>query len=235
MEVVLLERIEKLGQMGDVVRVKDGYARNFLLPRKKALRATKTNLERFETERAQLEATNLERKTEAEAVGAKIDGESFVILRQAGEAGQLYGSVTTRDIASTVTEGGMTVTRNQIVLDTPIKAVGLHEVRIALHPEVSVTVTINVARTEDEAERQARGEAVGAEAERLAEEEEALAAEEVFEDEDLAQQAVDELEGADEAEDEAESGDEAAEGDEAEEAGDAESAGEEEADDETKS
>ena len=235
MEVVLLERIEKLGQMGDVVRVKDGYARNFLLPRKKALRATKANLERFETERAQLEATNLERRTEAEAVGAKIDGESFVILRQAGEAGQLYGSVTTRDIATSVTEGGMTVTRNQIVLDTPIKAVGLHEVRIALHPEVSVTVTINVARTEDEAERQARGEAVGAEAERLAEEEEALAAEEVFEDEDLAQQAVDELEGADEAEDEAESGDEAAEGDEAGDAGDAESAGEEEADDETKS
>ena len=235
MEVVLLERIEKLGQMGDVVRVKDGYARNFLLPRKKALRATKSNLEHFETERAQLEATNLERKTEAEAVGGKIDGESFVILRQAGEAGQLYGSVTTRDIATSVTEGGMTVTRSQIVLDTPIKAVGLHEVRIALHPEVSVGVTVNVARTEDEAERQARGEAVGAEAERLEAEEEALAAEEVFEDEDLAQQAVDELEGADEAEDEAESGDEAGEGDAAEDAADTESAGEDEADDENKS
>jgi len=198
MEVVLLERIEKLGQMGDVVRVKNGYARNFLLPRKKALRATKANLERFETDRAQLEATNLERKGEAESVSTKIDGESFVILRQAGEAGQLYGSVTTRDIASSVTEGGMTIARSQIVLDTPIKAVGLHEVRIALHPEVSVTVTINVARTEDEAERQARGEAVGAEAERLAAEEDALAAEEVFEDEDLAQQAVDELEAAEE-------------------------------------
>ena len=202
MEVVLLERIEKLGQMGDVVRVKDGYARNFLLPQKKALRATKVNLERFETERAQLEATNLERRTEAESVAEKVDGESFVILRQAGEAGQLYGSVTTRDIAALITEGGMTVTRSQVVLDTPIKTVGLHDVRIALHPEVSVSVTVNVARTEDEAERQARGEAVGAEAERLEEEAEAaaLAAEDVFEDEELAQAAEEELEvGAEEA------------------------------------
>lgn len=229
MEVVLLERIEKLGQMGDVVRVKNGYARNFLLPRKKALRATKANLERFETDRAQLEATNLERKGEAESVSTKIDGESFVILRQAGEAGQLYGSVTTRDIASSVTEGGMTITRSQIVLDTPIKAVGLHEVRIALHPEVSVTVTINVARTEDEAERQARGEAVGAEAERLAAEEDALAAEEVFEDEDLAQQAVDELEAVEETEETHERADDAGTEDDAgaEDAGDAEEAGEE--------
>ena len=190
MEVVLLERIEKLGQMGDVVRVKDGYARNFLLPQKKALRANKANLERFETERAQLEAANLERKTEAESVAEKVDGESFVILRQAGEAGQLYGSVTTRDIAGLVTEGGMTITRNQVILDTPIKTVGLHEVRVSLHPEVTIAVTVNVARTEDEAERQARGEAVGAEAERLAEEAEAaaLAAEEVFEDEELAEE-----------------------------------------------
>ena len=182
MEVVLLERIEKLGQMGDVVRVKDGYARNFLLPQKKALRANKSNMERFETERAQLEAVNLERRTEAESVAEKVDGQSFVVLRQAGEAGQLYGSVTTRDIANLVTEGGMTITRNQVILDTPIKTVGLHEVRVSLHPEVTITVTVNVARTEDEAERQARGEAVGAEAERLAEEEEAaaLAAEEVF-------------------------------------------------------
>ena len=190
MEVVLLERIEKLGQMGDVVRVKDGYARNFLLPQKKALRATKSNMERFETDRAQLEAANLERRTEAESVGEKVDGESFVVLRQAGEAGQLYGSVTTRDIANLVTEGGMTITRNQVILDTPIKTVGLHEVRVSLHPEVTITVTVNVARTEDEAERQARGEAVGAEAERLAEEAEAaaIAAEEVFEDEDLAEE-----------------------------------------------
>ena len=237
MEVVLLERIEKLGQMGDVVRVKNGYARNFLLPRKKALRATKANLERFETDRAQLEATNLERKAEAESVGTKIDGESFVILRQAGEAGQLYGSVTTRDIAGSVTEGGMTVTRNQIVLDTPIKSVGLHEVRIALHPEVSITVTVNVARTEDEAERQARGEAVGAEAERLAEEEEALAAEEVFEDEDLAQQAVDELEAAEETEDAGEGADDAGAEEDAgtDDAGDAADAGEADADDENRS
>ena len=194
MEVVLLERIEKLGQMGDVVRVKDGYARNFLLPQKKALRANKANLERFETERAQLEATNLERRTEAESVAEKVDGESFVILRQAGEAGQLYGSVTTRDIAKLVSDGGMTITRNQVILDTPIKTVGLHDVRIALHPEVTISVIINVARTEDEAERQARGEAVGAEAERLAEEAElALAAEEVFEDEEIAQAAEEDL------------------------------------------
>ncbi len=198
MEVVLLERIEKLGQMGEVVRVKDGYARNFLLPQKKALRATKTNMERFETDRAQLEASNLERRSEAESVAEKVDDESYIVLRQAGEAGQLYGSVTTRDIAKLVTEGGMTITRNQVILDTPIKSVGLHGVRVALHPEVTVSVTINVARTEDEAERQARGEAVGAEAERLAEEAEdaALAAGEVFEDEDLAQAAEEELEGA---------------------------------------
>ena len=208
MEVVLLERIEKLGQMGDVVRVKDGYARNFLLPQKKALRATKQNLERFETERAQLEATNLERRQEAESVAEKVNGETYVVLRQAGDSGQLYGSVTTRDIAVLVTEGGMTVGRGQIILDQPIKAVGLHDVRIALHPEVTVSVVINVARTEDEAERQARGEAVGAEAERLAEEAEAaaLAAEEVFEDEEVAQAATEELEAAaqDEAEDAAE-------------------------------
>lgn len=208
MEVVLLERIEKLGQMGDVVRVKDGYARNFLLPQKKALRANKANLERFETERAQLEAANLERKTEAESVADKVDGESFVILRQAGEAGQLYGSVTTRDIAGLVTEGGMTITRNQVILDTPIKTVGLHDVRVSLHPEVTITVTVNVARTEDEAERQARGEAVGAEAERLAEEAEAaaLAAEEVFEDEELAEEfeaAAEEAEADEDAQEDA--------------------------------
>lgn len=200
MEVVLLERVEKLGQMGDVVRVKDGYARNFLLPQRKALRATKVNLERFESDRVQLEAVNLERRQEAESVAEKVSGSSHVVLRQAGEAGQLYGSVTTRDIADLVTEGGMTITRSQVILDTPIKSVGLHEVRIALHPEVVVSVTVNVARTEDEAERQARGEAVGLEAERLEEEAEAaaVAAEQVFEDEELAQAASEELEPVDE-------------------------------------
>lgn len=211
MEVVLLERIEKLGQMGDVVRVKDGYARNYLLPQNKALRATKANLERFEQDRAQLEATNLEQRKEAESVAEKVDGEAFVILRQAGDSGQLYGSVSTRDIAALVTEGGMTIKRGQVILDQPIKAVGLHDVRISLHPEVTVSVVINVARTEDEAERQARGEAVGAEAERLEQEAEleaeaaALAAE-VFEDEDVAQAAVEELETTLEASEEADAG-----------------------------
>ena len=137
MQVILLERVEKLGAMGDTVRVKDGYARNFLLPQNKALRATKGNMERFETQRAQLEATNLERRSEAESVADKVSGESYVVIRQAGETGQLYGSVTTRDIASLVTTGGMTTSRNQVILDTPIKTVGLHEVRIALHPEVN--------------------------------------------------------------------------------------------------
>lgn len=219
MEVVLLERIERLGQMGDVVRVKDGYARNFLLPQKKALRANKSNLERFETQRAQLEATNLERRSEAESVSEKVDGESFIILRQAGEAGQLYGSVTTRDIAKLVSDGGMSITRNQVILDTPIKSVGLHDVRVALHPEVTISVIINVARTEDEAERQARGEAVGAEAERLAEEAElAIAAEEVFEDEETAQAAEEELEAGDDASDdgEAAAGDDAGDAEEVE-------------------
>lgn len=193
MEIILLERIEKLGQMGDVVRVKEGFARNYLLPAKKALRATPDNLERFQTDRTQLEAVNLELKKEAESVAGKVEGLAYVAIRQAGDSGQLYGSVTTRDIAKLVTDGGMTITRNQVVLDTPIKAVGLHNVRIALHPEVSVSVIINVARTEDEGERQARGEAVGAEAERLLDEAEIITAEEIFEDEDIAQQAVEEL------------------------------------------
>jgi len=210
MEIILLERIEKLGQMGDVVRVKEGFARNYLLPKKKALRATPANLERFQTDRAQLEAVNLELKKEAESVAGKVEGESYTAIRQAGDSGQLYGSVTTRDIAKLVTDGGMTITRNQVVLDTPIKAVGLHNVRIALHPEVTVSVIINVARTEDEAERQARGEAVGAEAERLQDEADAIAAEEIFEDEETAQQAVEEL-----IEDEDGAGDDAADSDSA--------------------
>ena len=160
MEVILLERIGRLGQMGDIVTVKDGYARNFLLPQGKALRATETNRKRFETERAQLEARDLERKSEAEAVAAKLDGMSFIIIRQAGDNGQLYGSVSTRDIAEAITEGGFSVERRQVLLDRPIKALGLHEVRISLHGEVVPHVAVNVARSEDEAMRQARGEDV---------------------------------------------------------------------------
>ena len=180
MEVVLLERVEKLGQMGDVVKVKDGFARNYLLPRKKALRATKSNLAYFETQRAQLEARNLELKKEAGDVAAKLDGKSFVLIRQAGDRGQLYGSVSTRDIAEAITEGGFSVARSQVPLDRPIKEIGLYPVTVVLHPEVRVSVTINVARTEEEAERQARGEDVLAEA---TDEEEALAnAEALFEE-----------------------------------------------------
>jgi len=160
MQVILLERIGRLGQMGDVVNVKDGYARNFLLPQKKALRATQENLARFEKDRAQLEARDLELKKEAEAVAGKLAGQSFLAVRQAGDTGQLYGSVTTRDIAEVVTSGGFTIDRRQIVLDRPIKTLGLHHTRIALHPEVIVQITLNVARSEDEAERQARGEDV---------------------------------------------------------------------------
>ena len=158
MQVILLQRIGKLGQMGDIVTVKDGYARNFLLPQKKALRATKENLAQFDQQRSQLEAHNLEQKKEAEAVAAKLQGKSFTAIRQAGDTGQLYGSVSTRDIAEIITEGGFTVERRQVVLDRPIKTLGLHQTRVALHPEVVVTVSLNVARSADEAERQSRGE-----------------------------------------------------------------------------
>jgi len=162
MEVILLERIAKLGQMGDTVRVRDGYARNFLLARGKALRATKANKERFETQRAQLETRNLELRREAEAVGEKLNGQSFTIIRQSGDTGVLYGSVSPRDLAETMTKGGFTVSREQIVLNSPIKTIGLHQVPVSLHPEVEVKVTINVARSPEEAERQARGEEVTA-------------------------------------------------------------------------
>jgi large subunit ribosomal protein L9 len=168
--------------MGDVVKVRDGYARNFLLPQGKALRATKDNMARFEKERAQLEATNLHRKQEAEAVSAKLRGLSFIVIRQAGDTGQLYGSVSTRDIADAITNGGFTIDRVQVLLDRPIKNLGLHDVRISLHPEVEIKVIVNVARTEEEAERQAAGEDVtkfreeDAEAARAA-----LAAEALFE------------------------------------------------------
>lgn len=158
MEVILLERIGRLGQMGDVVKVKDGYARNFLLPQGKALRANEANKKKFESQRAQLEAQNLERKNEALAVAEKLDGESFVVVRSAGETGQLYGSVSTRDIAEIITPNGFTLHRNQVELNHPIKTIGLHQIVISLHPEVQVTVTVNVARTAEEAERQAKGE-----------------------------------------------------------------------------
>lgn len=160
MQVILLQRIGRLGQMGDVVNVKDGYARNFLLPQKKALRATKDNLAQFETQRSQLEANNLELKKEAEAVSEKLAGKIFKAIRSAGDTGQLYGSVSTRDIAEAITEGGFTVGRNQIVLERPIKTLGLHETKVQLHPEVTVSVMLNVARSDEEAERQARGEDV---------------------------------------------------------------------------
>ncbi len=180
MQVVLLERIAKLGQMGDVVNVKDGYARNFLLPQGKALRANKANMARFEEDRAQLEARNLERKQEAEGVNAKLDGESFVVIRSSGDTGQLYGSVTTRDIAELLSAGGFNTARNQVVLEAPIKVLGLHNVSIVLHPEVTSNVIVNVARTEEEAGRQAAGEDVTAE--RSDEEDPAIAAEEIFEE-----------------------------------------------------
>jgi large subunit ribosomal protein L9 len=160
MEVILLERIARLGQMGDVVRVKDGFARNFLLPRGKALRANETNKKKFESQRSQLEARNLELRAEAEKVAEKLDGQSFVIIRQAGETGQLYGSVSTRDVAETVSANGFSVNRNQVVLSTPIKTLGLHDLPIQLHPEVAAKVTINVARSPEEAERQTKGEAI---------------------------------------------------------------------------
>jgi large subunit ribosomal protein L9 len=163
MQVVLLERVEKLGQMGDVVKVRDGFARNFLLPKKKALRATKANLTYFESQRAQLEARNLDHKKEAGEVAAKLEGMVFALLRQAGDRGQLYGSVSTRDIAAAISEGGFSVERGQVPLDKPIKMIGLYPMSVILHPEVRATVTINVARTEEEAERQARGEDVLAE------------------------------------------------------------------------
>ena len=157
MDVILLERIESLGQMGEVVKVKPGYARNYLLPQKKALRATKENREYFEKQRTQLEAQNLQRRQDAEKVSGKLDGLSVIIIRQAGEFGQLYGSVSTRDIASAITAAGFTVDRRQILLDVPIKTLGLHKTRVSLHPEVTVSVTLNVAPTEEEAAAQAAG------------------------------------------------------------------------------
>lgn len=156
-DLILLERVEHLGQMGQIVKVRPGYARNYLLPQKKAMRATKDNLAYFETQRAQLEAQNLQRKGEAADVGTKLEGLQVVLIRQAGESGQLYGSVAARDISDAVTAAGFTIGRQQVVLDRPIKTLGLHPIRIALHPEVSVTVTANVAQSEEGARMQAAG------------------------------------------------------------------------------
>ena len=160
MEVILLERVAKLGQMGDVVRVKNGFARNFLLPKGKAMRATKESRERFEGMKVELEARNIELRGEAETVSKKIDGKSVVVLRQAGESGQLFGSVTNRDIASLLSDEGLTVNRSQIVINAPLKAIGTYKIPVALHPEVEVSVTVTVARSADEAERLKRGENV---------------------------------------------------------------------------
>ncbi|MBU1326103.1 MAG: 50S ribosomal protein L9 [Alphaproteobacteria bacterium] len=160
MKVVLLERVENLGAIGDVVTVKDGFARNFLLPRDKARRATSANLKAFEVERAAIEARNEKNKAEAQKVADKIDGQTYVMIRQAGETGQLYGSVAGRDVAEAVQASGTKVERSQVILNTAIKTLGVHEVPVRLHAEVSAVVKINIARSEDEAERQAAGEDV---------------------------------------------------------------------------
>jgi large subunit ribosomal protein L9 len=170
MQVILLERVAKLGQMGDVVRVKDGFARNYLLPKGKALRATKENRARFEGMKVELEARNLEQKSEAEKIAQKLHGQSFAVLRQAAEGGQLYGSVSPRDLAALVAEKGFAVTRAQVALNTPIKSIGLHKVPISLHPEIEATINVTVARNADEAERIARGEDVTAAREEVEEE-----------------------------------------------------------------
>jgi len=181
MDVILLERVAKVGQMGEVVKVRDGFARNFLLPSGKALRATKDNRSKFETMKVQLEARNLELKKEAEAVGATLNGTSVVIIRQAGESGQLYGSVSTRDVADALVKAGFTVGRQQIVLNHPIKTIGVHALPVTLHPEVEVKITVNVARSAEEAERLARGEDVTQR--RDADEDDDVVVEEVTEEE----------------------------------------------------
>jgi large subunit ribosomal protein L9 len=180
MQVILLERVEKLGQMGDEVKVKDGFARNFLLPKKKALRATKANREYFQTQKTQLEAHNLQRKGEAEKIAKKLDAQKFTLIRQAGDRGQLYGSVSPRDIADQMEKGGFKVDRHQVHISVAIKSIGLFTIPVVLHPEVKVNVIVNVARSEDEAERQARGENVLAE--KTEAEEAKIAAEDLFEE-----------------------------------------------------
>lgn len=184
MEVILLERIEKLGQMGDVVNVKPGYARNYLLPRKKALRASESSRAVFEQQRAQLEAENLKNRQEAERVAEDLNGRTVIIVRQASDSDQLYGSVTTRDIATAVTDSGVTIDRRQVKLPNPIKTVGMHTIRVDLHPEVSSEIVANIARSEEEAEMQARGERINRDGDviDIAEEEAALEAEALFEE-----------------------------------------------------
>ena len=196
MDVILLQRIESLGQMGDVVKVKPGYARNFLLPQKKALRATKANRDYFEKQRAQLEAQNLARKGEAEQVAGKMAGLAVVIIRQAGETGQLYGSVSNRDIAEAVTAAGFTVERRQVLLLQPIKALGIHATRVSLHPEVDIEVKVNVAQSADEAKAQAEGKAKAAAAEEAPAEEAPAAAAPAEEAEAAAEPAPAAEEGA---------------------------------------
>ncbi|RWR52489.1 50S ribosomal protein L9 [Sinirhodobacter ferrireducens] len=160
MQVILLERVAKLGQMGEVVNVKDGYARNFLLPQGKALRASETNIKSFEARKAQLEARNLETKKEAEALAEKLDGQTFIVIRSASDSGALYGSVTPRDAAEAATAGGFSLDRKQVALKAPIKDLGLHDVHVVLHPEVEVTIVMNVARSAEEAELQASGKSI---------------------------------------------------------------------------
>lgn len=208
MQVILLQRVAKLGQMGDVVDVKSGYARNFLLPQKKALTASKANIAQFEVQKAQLEANNLETRKEAEALGAKLNGQQFIVIRQASDGGNLYGSVTTRDVAEVATAEGFTVDRKQVVIPRPIKELGLHDAHVVLHPEVEAVVQLNIARSTEEAELQASGKSI----QELAAEEEAAAEfeiQELFddigaaasEDDDLAESAgvsTDSAEGSDE-------------------------------------
>ena len=177
MEIILLERVAKLGQMGEVVSVKEGYARNFLLPQGKALRVNAANLARFEAEKAQIEARNLETKKEADSLAEKLDGQQFIVIRSASDAGSLYGSVTTRDAAEAATAEGFTVDKGQVVLTAPIKDLGLHDVIVNLHPEVAATITMNVARSTEEAELQAAGKSI----QELAAEEEAAAEFEISE------------------------------------------------------
>ena len=177
MDVILLERVAKLGQMGDVVSVKDGYARNYLLPQRKAMRANDNNLKAFEAQKAQLEARNLETKKEAEGLAARLGGQQFVVIRSASDSGALYGSVTTRDAADAATHAGFSIDRKQVALTAPIKELGLHVVSVVLHPEVDVTITLNVARSTEEAELQASGKSI----QELAAEEEAAAEFEIAE------------------------------------------------------
>lgn len=194
MDIILIERVAKLGQIGDVVSVKNGFARNFLLPQKKALRATKANMAVFEAQRSEIEADNLKAKTEAEAVAAKMDSVSVVLIRQAGESGQLFGSVTARDIADGLEEVGYKVSKSQVILDRSIKILGLNDIAVRLHAEVEISVTVNVARSAGEAEIQAAGGDVDAK-----EEEEEFAVEDYFEKEEDAEAAVSPEEEAEEA------------------------------------